>query len=444
MSIATGKRQRWHGIRQFSGNRSGSITVLVAMVFPVLLVFLGLALDFGHVYHFKRRMQAATDAGAMAGAVELYRRNASLVNMAAKDDTFRNGFDAADPNVTVTVNCPPQSGSNVPTDPGTTCGAGGFVEVIIEQPLPVYFMRIVGAESATIQSRAVAGAIPFNGYPCIIALNPTVAGALTVPGTTTLQADCGIMVNSTDPQGIQVTGDACIFATEVAVTGSFNIQGNTQCVNPPPIDNVPPILDPLAYLEPPPVPAAVVETDLVIEGNGTYNLLPGRYLGGITISGSGDLTVNFAPGIYFLDGTGLLVEGTPHLNGNEVMIYNSLTPATSSGKFGVVNIGGSVDIDFHAPTSGDYEGVLFFNDREAPDPTVEPFYAIRGSTESVYEGALYFPSVHLDLQGSASTNSPWTFLIADTITVRGEYLAKSVLTGLFPSTPPTVKPTLVE
>ena len=80
MSIATGKRQRWHGIRQFSGNRSGSITVLVAMVFPVLLVFLGLALDFGHVYHFKRRMQAATDAGAMAGAVELYRRNASLVN----------------------------------------------------------------------------------------------------------------------------------------------------------------------------------------------------------------------------------------------------------------------------------------------------------------------------------------------------------------------------
>ena len=154
--------------------------------------------------------------------------------------------------------------------------------------------------------------------------------------------------------------------------------------------------------------------------------------------------MNFAPGIYFLDGTGLLVSGTTNLNGNEVMFYNSLTPAVSSGKFGPINIGGSINVDLHSPTSGDYEGVLFFNDREAPDPAVEPFYAIRGAATSVYEGALYFPSVHIDLQGAASTLSPWTFLIADTITIRGNYLAKSVAGGNNITSPPTMKPTLVE
>ncbi len=224
----------------------------------------------------------------------------------------------------------------------------------------------------------------------------------------------------------------------------FSILGSLQCVVPPPIDNVPPIMDPLAYLEPPPVPQAVVETDLVIEGNGEYSLQPGRYLGGIRIAGSSALTVNFAPGIYFIDGGGMSVEGTPNIIGYDVLFYNSLTPAVSTGKFVVVNIGGSVQVDFHAPSSGDYEGILFFNDREAPDPTEEPFYAIRGSADSVYEGALYFPSVHVDLQGGASTMSPWTFLIADTITVRGNYLAKSIAGGTSTITPPTMKPTLVE
>ena len=444
MDIPRDKPRRWDGIRQSSSNRSGVIAIIAALTFPFLVAFLGLAIDIGHVYQYKRRMQAAADAGAMGGAQELYRRHSDLVTSAAKNDTALNGYDDADPGITVTVNCPPQSGGNIPTDVDATCAESGFVEVIIEDAVPSYFLRIVGAESTTIRSRAVAGSVPFNGHPCIIALSQTAAGALTVPGTSNLQADCGVMVNSTDPQGILVTGSACINATEVAVSGSFSILGSLQCVNPPPVDNVPPIIDPLAYLDPPPVPQAVVATDLVIQGTGEYFLQPGRYLGGISIEGPETLTVNFAPGTYFIDGGGLLVAGTPNLIGNEVMFYNSLTPAVSTGKFGPINIGGSVHVDFHSQTSGDYEGILFFNDREAPDPTTEPIYAIRGSADSVYEGALYFPSVHLDLQGSASTLSPWTFLIADTITVRGNYVAKSVAGGNNLTTPPTMKPTLVE
>ena len=57
------------------GNRAGVIVVVVAVAFPFLLGFLALALDIGYIYHAKRRIQAAADAGAMAGAVEIYRRH---------------------------------------------------------------------------------------------------------------------------------------------------------------------------------------------------------------------------------------------------------------------------------------------------------------------------------------------------------------------------------
>ena len=127
------------------------------------------------------------------------------------------------------------------------------------------------------------------------------------------------------------------------------------------------------------------------------------------------------------------------------MFYNSLTPAAASGKFGAMNIGGTVNVQFHAMTSGYYEGILFFNDRAAPTPASgDVLYEIRGSATSVYDGALYFPSVPIDLQGAASTNSPWTFLIADMITIRGDYIANSTSGGNFLSTPPLMKPTLVE
>ena len=57
------------------GSRSdrcrGQVVMLTVLVFPVLLGFTGLALDAGYIYHVKRRMQTAADAGALGGAKEL-------------------------------------------------------------------------------------------------------------------------------------------------------------------------------------------------------------------------------------------------------------------------------------------------------------------------------------------------------------------------------------
>jgi Flp pilus assembly protein TadG len=53
-----------------SGQR-GSVSVVVALSLVVLLGFAALAVDYGYLAFSQRRLQSATDAAALAGAVDL-------------------------------------------------------------------------------------------------------------------------------------------------------------------------------------------------------------------------------------------------------------------------------------------------------------------------------------------------------------------------------------
>jgi len=58
------KRRAW---RQ-AGGESGQVIAIVAVVLPVLLGFVALALEFGALHLYLARAQAAADAAALAGA----------------------------------------------------------------------------------------------------------------------------------------------------------------------------------------------------------------------------------------------------------------------------------------------------------------------------------------------------------------------------------------
>ena len=45
--------------------------MMIAMLLPVLLAVAGLAIDMGNMYVTHTRLQAAVDAGALAGSLEL-------------------------------------------------------------------------------------------------------------------------------------------------------------------------------------------------------------------------------------------------------------------------------------------------------------------------------------------------------------------------------------
>jgi uncharacterized membrane protein len=57
---------------------------LFAITFALLLLFLGLVVDGGMIYFERRRAQAAADAGAYAGALELIHGNAAWVSTPEK------------------------------------------------------------------------------------------------------------------------------------------------------------------------------------------------------------------------------------------------------------------------------------------------------------------------------------------------------------------------
>ena len=398
-----------------NARRRGSLIVLGALLMPLLFAVLGLALDFGLVYDRKRRQQNAANAGAIGGAHELWRGNTGLVTSAANDDTKRNGFDDTDTDTTVTVTHP------------YACAAGlDCVEVVIDDTAPTFFARIFGTDTVTVQSRAVAGLLTGYSGGCVFVLDPDDTAALKVPGTSNLDAECDIMVNSNSPKAVKNMGKACITTTDFGTSGGDDSMSKCpETVNP--VEGMPPVIDPLISMDPATLSDYNVITNLIYSGGplevvydgttlgpveGVQPLVPGIYNGGIKLSGG---TYDMAPGIYVVDGGGFELTSSTVITGIGVMIYNTNTTGTESNWLHI-KIAGTVEATLKAPSTGYYKGILFFNDRDFPN--TPPGAMVVGTSTSTFEGVLYFPSVHLKYAGTSESGA-WTMLISNTLEVEG-------------------------
>lgn len=157
----------WLKARGWARNEKGSVLPIAALGMTAMLGFMGLALDFGNLYRLKRNMQTAADAGAMAGASELFRSKPSLVSGSSLDGTATNKFTHGSAGVTVDVS-PAASG---PTT-GFFQGDNRFVEVEVSQSSPSFFIQLFGINSTLVRARAVAGA-GAKSANCIYALDPS-------------------------------------------------------------------------------------------------------------------------------------------------------------------------------------------------------------------------------------------------------------------------------
>ncbi len=281
--------------------QSGVGAIVFALLLPVLIGMLGLIIDLGYAYQYKRIMQTAADAAAMGGACHIFRDDSNQsdnVEKAAEYDAAMNGFDGSN-GETRTVNEPPLG--------GVYAGQDGFVEVIISQQLPTYFMPVLGIYDMTISARAVAGVMAVPA--CIHVLNGTAVKAFEVTSASGLYAPtCVVKVHSCDGKALAVTSGSTLTTNAIYVCGEANTLGGT--VTPTaetgvcdgqPCDRGG---DPLAYLPDPAVPNGCDYTEFTTGSQGgvgnRYQIYPGTYCGGISVeSGS---HVNFNPGIYYLKG----------------------------------------------------------------------------------------------------------------------------------------------
>ena len=74
-------------------NQKGAVIALVAVMIPVFLAGLGLAIDAGAMYEQNRRMQTAADSAALAAAQEVRTLNTSKYESAALYAALNNGFE---------------------------------------------------------------------------------------------------------------------------------------------------------------------------------------------------------------------------------------------------------------------------------------------------------------------------------------------------------------
>ena len=381
--------------------------MLGALTLVVVVAFAGLALDASYMYFHKRAMQAAADAGAYAGALELL-RGTTDATAAAKNDTALNGFTDGSNNVTVTVNSPPLSGSKT--------GNISFVEVIISHPQPTWFMRVLNFNSVTVKARAVAG-LGSTGNGCVYALNQDISNGnngFFVNGTTNSTFSCGIFSNA----NFRSVGGGCVVTPTVSYTGTYMNANNSGDCGPKGVGKGVPIVDPLAGKFSIPSYGECTAHNFRVTTGTTVTVPQGTYCGGISISGSVQ-NIIFSPGEFILVGGGLSVNGSMTVSGSAVTFFNTYS---QSDRYGPISITGSGTVNLTAPTSGTNAALLFYQ-----DPTVawssSNGSSIAGAANSVYDGIIYFPTTDLQYAGNSSTSSSgtdgYTILVGYNIKVNG-------------------------
>ena len=194
-------------------------------------------------------------------------------------------------------------------------------------------------------------------------LSGTANGAVSLSGSASIDIPGLLQIDSSSSTALSLAGTSSVTASSIQIVGGYHNTGSG-LITPTPTavpDVDDPVDDPLAYL---PVPSAstnpsttgLVSYGAAIYASGSHPLKPGIY-SEILLEGSASATL--MPGLYVIQGGGVIVEGSATITGAGVVFYNTSNPTT--GAFGSFLLTSSSTLS--APTSGTYAGVLLFQDR---------------------------------------------------------------------------------
>jgi hypothetical protein len=411
--------------RRFFSDDRGAVAIIMGLVLPVLIGMVGLAVEVGSWFGERRSLQSAADAAALAGAWDLLSGSNETVTTSATTYATRNGFSTS--SGTITVNTPPSSGSYT-TD-------ATAVEVILTRTQSLLFSALFLGSNITISARAVANAQDL-GDACVIALDSSTSGAMSVGGSSSVNlSGCGIAVNSSNSSGLTVTGSADLTTDFVRVVGNYSVGNNaTLTSTQSPQTGATATADPHADLEVGAV-GSCDESNYSSQANSSATINPGVYCSGLRISANSTVTMN--PGTYYVNGGSFNVNGSATLTGTGVTII-----LTGSGNdYATVTINGGADVDLTAPTSGDYSGIVFFQDRNAPSSGVNRF---NGGSTTEFTGTLYFPNQEVQFTGGNTAGGGCTRIIALQIDFNGNADLDNECDGVGVADQTASKPVLVE
>ena len=398
--------------RRFLRNTSGATAVLFAILFPVLVLGMGLGTEAGYQYMSQRKLQHAADVAAhAAGARKRAGDTDEEIKAAALHIATQSGYlGGADD---IIVNMPPKTGQ--------FAGDSDSVEVILPLTQPRYFSAIVISEPVNMQGRAVARITDSGSVACILALSPNSSGAITVTGSTSVSLEgCDIASNSNAPDSLLMDGNGakldvnCSFVVGQSVTtrGLSIGCGEVQ-------EFAPAVRDPYADLEEPSAQGECVSGDqgrpnttttLTATETHPSGVKSMRFCNGLDLKGD----VTFAPGLYIIENGDFTVNnGTVSSTDETLLDGEGVTFYLTNGA--QMRLASNSTLNFAAPTSGPFGGIAFFGSRNATGIT----HRINGTSGSILQGALYMPASNVEFTGNANMTSGCTQVIGQKVTFTG-------------------------
>jgi Putative Flp pilus-assembly TadE/G-like len=455
--------------RRKSTSKGQAILLITVALIP-LMGLAGLAIDIGYMQYIQRSAQAAADA-AVLSAVGRFNLTVGGSSFACDDPVNSswlcnagaheyqcpagltaasnpvqsaclyarvNGFypwkadgTASNQNVIVT--------SGVSFDPPPVPGLGTgswWITARVTQKVPQLFSSVLGNRMGTVAARATAAIQP--GLGCIYALDPIAPGTYYQNGSTNFTANCGILVDSSDPQAMMNSGNSNVSATSYNVVGGVDWHGT---ITPTPVTGVSPFPDPLRRMQPPSPPCSITVGCAAASCpnnskphvvNGDETLSPGTYCGGIYVKSG---TATFSPGHYILVGGGLGTQDTnSHIRGDGVFFYNTWD---THNDYQPINFNANSDVQLKASkTDPTYGGILFFQDRgccNAGATLTMPTESFQGGSTSFFEGTIYFPYSLVQFAGNPAVGvdgAHYTVVVARRFAVQGTSTMSNDFSGV--------------
>ena len=421
--------------RTKDNNENGSIALLTALLMLIMISFLGLAVDFGYAYLQRTRLQSVADAEALACVTNPSSAPCPLSGGDRYPIVNLYGFTIAIDNPGDDSLCPlPLTQDNCATATATV-------------QWNTFFINLFGVNNLKLSASATAGMVGQND--CMETLGTSGAGIDQSGSGTISTVNCGISVNQTGVS-INQTGSGNIISSSIKVRGSVRKVGSgtiskTTSISSPVVDQFSSVPAPV-FTPPPPGTCAQIN---LVKYSGTATAPSGNYCGGVSITGSGTVTLNpgyfkgisssgsgtlkFNPGDYVIYGSGMDVSGSGpvtlgagtyvvyggganfsgsgNVSGTSVLIYNS---GNATYPPGALNATGSGGFNLSAPMTGPDAGMLFFQSANNTNDM-----NIKGSGNSTLNGNIYAPSAGVNLTGSSGTTLPIGKIVVKNINLSG-------------------------
>ncbi len=372
-------RRRFHKcLSGLCAETDGAIAVTTALMLPVLVGFIALAIDTANWYSNHRQMQLIAEIAATAAAPYLSNYTTAQVTAIAENVAALNGLSTSSGDtINVAVSSNPAS-----------------ITVSATRTLDRFFSAkfLPTAPVAAVSATAGTASNPV----CILVLDPSDSQTLLVNSGVTLDApSCMIDVASKSSSAAMFDSSlpnvagVCVAGKSTVNSGSINnLVNNCTTASDPYAGNI----------TTPTVGSCTVNGE---NFSGTTNLNPGTYCGNFNFNGSG--TLNLAAGLYIFKGTNWNINSGWTVTGSGVTFYFE-----TSGSYIQFNSG--VKAALSAPTSGTYANILMFE----PAGLSTSSFAIDGtSSDHLLQGVIHLPSRNITFNSASNVTSDGLTLVVN-------------------------------